>query len=60
MKAFFIEVNSPRGWVRMNTPYQKRETAASWRKFVKAAWHATQSRIVEVELVQKQSEARDG
>lgn len=49
MKVFHIEVDTPvRGWVRVGGPYRTRETANSWRKFVKAFWYATRSRVVVV------------
>lgn len=41
-----IEVDTPRGWVRMRTQYSSRKTATSWLRFVKAAWNAQHGRTV--------------
>ncbi len=39
-RVFFLMVNHPvRGWVRVGNSYSTRESAASWRGFVRKAWH---------------------
>ena len=47
--GYHIEVLVGDEWKRMHTAYRTREAANSWRKFVKAYWYATRSRVVAVE-----------
>lgn len=44
--AFAIEVETHRGWVRMQSRYKTKECARSWLSFVKKAWHSRRARVI--------------
>lgn len=44
--VYFTMVCHPaNGWIRVGSAYEKKATAASWVRFVKAAWHGQPVRV---------------
>jgi hypothetical protein len=49
-KVFFTMVHAPYGIKRVGSAYFKRETAKSWVKFVRSAWHGMRVTVAECPL----------